>query len=1075
MIVPEQFNQFTQLPDAQSKLQFAAQHPGLLKKEFILEVKDILDHEYPDADDQYMESLATLDYIRATASRDSSFLPIGLGPIEGVFVQVNQGEISFDIAIEKVKSPDIVNNLSNVYVQTLTHKALDSMTTNNWRNAAKLIWLLVESVNASPDIEENKYLRFIVWEDWLQIAKLYISRVPDGRVFKLALDCGEKMLELWPADKIGDANYLIGTLYLDPYVVNHNHVDYEASIHNWKKHLSDELGSMQAAIVDENYPMPTPEEAITHAVDHLKIAVQLRAGHTKGTALKALIQAKYYLIKALGKDVDLVELTNLANEAVLSIDPQVNPEPLVYVQNIAELLDLNITNKQINTENIQFDERLPHSEVTKIMDEARVLLRQEPERALHLLLVQKALIEADATEEIKTIRFKLLLDIVENIYADSLSLEYEGDSIIHQLDNIKELAKEEHWPDKKLAATIFCLSYSSPEGDRELEGLEVIAEARKLDSNFMPDDDLFVFQESSLWQNVAVNFLNAGDDINCILSYGKSLAGFHQLNFRFQVMRLLDKIRDIATHNHPDIPRAITYVFQDIATTIGVHGDEALEFIHEIFVNTARSITDDILQEDFLAFRLLAKGHAFRHILAAKLTLNIEDDISDKYLMTKIAEIEQIVDTPHTSALNENTLLTARIRAKLVSGGENPSQVLANLQHKFDANIMKHLYMHSADMHYTKLSTQLLTKAIPTDTVLLDYYYTPFIIYTCVMTNEEILYIKTKLSEVNTGTFSIGRGPEIDINGVTALVSELREKLMYDPGRKTIQRKAQESVAACEDYFFGTPLQQHLQEQYQFGKRHICIVPHGALHYLPFHLFTSNNEALLEKWKLSYLPNIGLLPELRKAYNPVKRRAESFEGFALKFVEGSEANKFGLEPIPNSHDEVHKISSIFNTQPMLEEQANATNLYEKMNSTRYLHISSHGEHNYNAPAFQTLFLYPSAEHDGRIYAYEFLNSRIDGLEIISLSACETALGRFDYGDNQRGIVASLLQSGAQTIVGTLWPTSSTATEIFFPVFYRAIKARKSRIDAFYEAQTYTRNKLPQVRHWGAFTLIGDWS
>ncbi|MFE5587174.1 CHAT domain-containing protein [Kitasatospora sp. NPDC056531] len=69
-------------------------------------------------------------------------------------------------------------------------------------------------------------------------------------------------------------------------------------------------------------------------------------------------------------------------------------------------------------------------------------------------------------------------------------------------------------------------------------------------------------------------------------------------------------------------------------------------------------------------------------------------------------------------------------------------------------------------------------------------------------------------------------------------------------------------------------------------------------------------------------------------------------------------------------------------------------------------------HDAAAPAFQCLYLAPDQRSDGRLHAHELLGLELRGLDLVTLSACETALGRFDASDNPRGLPAALLLSGA---------------------------------------------------------------
>jgi CHAT domain-containing protein len=131
-------------------------------------------------------------------------------------------------------------------------------------------------------------------------------------------------------------------------------------------------------------------------------------------------------------------------------------------------------------------------------------------------------------------------------------------------------------------------------------------------------------------------------------------------------------------------------------------------------------------------------------------------------------------------------------------------------------------------------------------------------------------------------------------------------------------------------------------------------------------------------------------------------------------------------------------------------------------------------HNVAAPAFQSVFVQPDEKDDGIIHAYELLRLDLHHLDLVTLSACETALGRFDTADNPRGIPAALLIAGVRTIVASLWNVESNAATKFFETFYNQLQTSKNKLEAFYTAQTETRKLFPAYRDWGAFQMIGDW-
>jgi CHAT domain-containing protein len=119
-------------------------------------------------------------------------------------------------------------------------------------------------------------------------------------------------------------------------------------------------------------------------------------------------------------------------------------------------------------------------------------------------------------------------------------------------------------------------------------------------------------------------------------------------------------------------------------------------------------------------------------------------------------------------------------------------------------------------------------------------------------------------------------------------------------------------------------------------------------------------------------------------------------------------------------------------------------------------------------------LAPSDKDDGRVFSVDILAQNLSGLSVLALSACETAIGRFDGGDNLRGISASAIASGAECVIGTLWEANDEACEVFFAEFFANLAADSTRREAFRNAQIKTRAAFPEYRDWGPFYMSGLW-
>lgn len=128
---------------------------------------------------------------------------------------------------------------------------------------------------------------------------------------------------------------------------------------------------------------------------------------------------------------------------------------------------------------------------------------------------------------------------------------------------------------------------------------------------------------------------------------------------------------------------------------------------------------------------------------------------------------------------------------------------------------------------------------------------------------------------------------------------------------------------------------------------------------------------------------------------------------------------------------------------------------------------------------------PAEVDDGYLTAQEVANIDLRGLELLVLSACESALGELD-GDGVFGIQRGFKKAGAQTIIMSLWQVDPAATELMMKKFYEAWLGDKdkpgvSKRKAFVIAQNAVKdeygnkydykNEKQKGPHWAAFILL----
>lgn len=263
------------------------------------------------------------------------------------------------------------------------------------------------------------------------------------------------------------------------------------------------------------------------------------------------------------------------------------------------------------------------------------------------------------------------------------------------------------------------------------------------------------------------------------------------------------------------------------------------------------------------------------------------------------------------------------------------------------------------------------------------------------------------------------------------------------------------------------------------GKRHLVIVPHGVLHYVPFHaLILDDGKYLIESFTLSYLPSASVLSYVR-ANNKGNREA--------LFAVGNPATD--LAPLPASERETREISALFDKKLLLTGRE-ATKPSVKRHAGQYdmILLSTHGEMLESSPLKSNLRFAPSPSDDGRLTVSEIFDLDIKA-NLVTLSACDTALVRgewktFPQGDDLIGLSRAFIHAGTPSIVASLWKVSDDSTVELMRSFYRNLQGMP-KAEALRLAQLDIMKGNPGLKaqresvwshpfYWAPFILVGDW-
>lgn len=190
-----------------------------------------------------------------------------------------------------------------------------------------------------------------------------------------------------------------------------------------------------------------------------------------------------------------------------------------------------------------------------------------------------------------------------------------------------------------------------------------------------------------------------------------------------------------------------------------------------------------------------------------------------------------------------------------------------------------------------------------------------------------------------------------------------------------------------------------------------------------------------------------------------------------------------LDPLPLSGREVKSIAALF---PRAEVYLGGEATEERAKSvgpeSRLVHFACHGLLDERFPLNSALALsLPGQKAEGRdnglLQAWEIFESvRLDA-DLVTLSACDTALGREMGGEGLVGLTRAFQYAGARSVLATLWGVSDRSTATFMERFYGHFRRGKPKDEALRAAQIDQIREGTRASHpfyWGAFQLTGDW-
>ncbi len=340
------------------------------------------------------------------------------------------------------------------------------------------------------------------------------------------------------------------------------------------------------------------------------------------------------------------------------------------------------------------------------------------------------------------------------------------------------------------------------------------------------------------------------------------------------------------------------------------------------------------------------------------------------------------------------------------------------------------------------LSRAELKTYLDSETVILEYYADTDYVYVWIISKDKFDFIKNPVP------------PNFDLTkSVNNYMRRIQDKAFIDDISMELYDVLFERV-----------------EKYAAGKKYICVIPNGIMHYIPFSALRNKDYYLIDKYNIFYLTSASLAKYVFK-----NSRVSQDEKPDLKIlaVGNPDLGDFNLD-LPLSGLEAKSIQFEFNKADiLLNKSASKSWIVKNIGNYDVIHLAAHGEFDSVNPLFSALKLHSEKNGDGDLRALEVFDLKLKA-DMVALSACQSGLGKIQTGDEIIGLNRAFFYAGTKSIVSSMWRIDDLSTSLLMKHFYRNY-LHLNKIESIRAAQLKVKSQFPHPMYWAGLFLSGNYN
>jgi len=242
----------------------------------------------------------------------------------------------------------------------------------------------------------------------------------------------------------------------------------------------------------------------------------------------------------------------------------------------------------------------------------------------------------------------------------------------------------------------------------------------------------------------------------------------------------------------------------------------------------------------------------------------------------------------------------------------------------------------------------------------------------------------------------------------------------------------------------------------------LIVVPSWRLFGLPFQALLSANKPLITQTQILYAHSLNQLNYSLAHTEPAQQ-----VNHGMVFAQ-AQFSQSGYPPLPHAISEQQVVSRLMPGQAarLTPEDLLAGDAGAHLERYTWMHFSTHTHIDPETGAFTGLLVGDEVLGLERIARWRLHAA------VVTLSACQTGLGRWYYGDEIAGLTESFLATGAKTVIASLWITLDKQAVDFMRTLYSHLAGGYAPLAALAVTQRQAHEEGIPAYYWAPYSAFG---